>query len=206
MLSAVSIENKFILKIKGRNMKKIITLFAVMAIFCGCKEEKPLSTVEGDGGSVEKKTSHDSYFTAKEAEGYLTDADKRTVGECVEWIKKYEAIKDREDEESQEKAGEYIEKALEPIKKLRGESLSDKTPAGKRRSAALAWVLVDFTYNNFRGTCAIWIMMAADDGLIDAIQFIRNPPDEDWASYLLPPEEQERRKQNKIPPYDKSSE
>jgi hypothetical protein len=46
-------------------------------------------------------------------------------------------------------------------------------------------------------------MMAADDGLIDAIQFIRNPPDEDWASYLLPPEEQQRRKQNKIPPYDK---
>jgi hypothetical protein len=203
VLSSGRIENKFILKKKGRNMKKIITLLALMSMFCGCKEKKPISTVEGDGGSVEKKTSLDSYFTAEEAEGYLTDADKRTVGECVEWIKKYEAIKDREDEESQEKAGEYIEKALEPIKKLRGESLSDKTPAGKRRSAALAWVLVDFTYNNFRGTCAIWIMMAANDGLIDAIQFIRNPPDEDWASYLLPPEEQQRRKQNKIPPYDK---
>ena len=75
-----------------------------------------------------------------------------------------------------------------------------------RRSAALAWVMVDFSYRNFNGTCASRILMAANLGLIDAIKAVRNPPDEDLASYLLPPEEQKRRKEKKLPPYGNNKE
>ena len=132
------------------------------------------------------------YFTAAESETYLTESDKRTVGECVKWIKKYEEIKDKEDEASQEMCGECVEKALEPIKKLYAESRKDDSLKGRRRSGALAWVMVDFSYNNFNGTCAIWIMYASELGLIDAIQIRQDPPNEDLASYLLPPAEQKK--------------
>lgn len=169
-------------------MKKLVVVVLLVAL-CGCKDK-----------------ALEPYFTAEEAEKYLTDEDKKTVGRCVEYIKKYEEKLKSVDKEQEEKAGDLFSLGFNPIRKLYGKSLDDKSPEGIRRSAALAWVMVDFTYGNFKGTCASRILMAADLGLIDAIQIIRNPPDEDLASYLLPPEEQKRRKEKKLPPYGNNKE
>ena len=169
-------------------MKKLVAIVLLVAL-CGCKDK-----------------ALEPYFTAEEAEKYLTAEDKNTVGRCVEYIKKYEEEMKSGDKEREEKAGELFSLGLDPIKELYGKSLDNKSPEGIRRSAALAWVMIDFTYGNFNGTCAARILMAADLGLIDAIQIIQNPPDEDLASYLLPPEEQRRRKENKIPPYGNKQE
>ena len=169
-------------------MKKLVAV-VLLASFCGCKDK-----------------ALEPYFTAEEAERYLTAEDKKTVGRCVEYIKKYEEEMKSGDKEREKKAGELFSLGFDPIKELYGRSLDNESPEGIRRSAALAWVMVDFSYGNFNGTCASRILMAADHGLIDAIQIIRNPPDEDLASYLLPPEEQRRRKENKIPPYGNKQE
>ena len=169
-------------------MQKLIAIVLLLAL-CGCKDK-----------------ALEPYFTADEAEKYLTVEDKKTVGRCVEYIKKYEEEMKSGDKEREEKADDLFSLGFDPIKELYGKSLVDKSPEGIRRSAALAWVMIDFTYGNFNGTCAARILMAADLGLIDAIQIIRNPPNEDLASYLLPSEEQRRRKENKIPPYGNKKE
>ena len=49
-------------------------------------------------------------------------------------------------------ASDYFEKGFNPIRQLYAESLEDESDKDRRRSAALAWVMVDFTYNNFNGT------------------------------------------------------
>ena len=169
-------------------MKKLVVIVLLLAL-CGCKDK-----------------ALEPYFTAEEAEKYLTVEDKNTVGRCVEYIKKYEEEMKSGDKEREEKAGELFSLGFDPIKELYGKSLDDNSPEGVRRSAALAWVMVDFSYRNFNGTCASRILMAANLGLIDAIKAVRNPPDEDLASYLLPPEEQKRRKEKKLPPYGNNKE
>lgn len=155
-------------------MKEIAMILVGMLMLLGC----------------EKK--FEPYFTLEEAESYLTEDDKTLVGECVRWIKKYDAVKAKEDDASRKIANEYFSKAVEPIKKRYSEARDDTSPKGVRRSAALAWVMIDFMYNNFNGTCAVWVIFASELGLIEAIQIRRNPPDEDLMTYLLPPEEQNK--------------
>ncbi len=131
-------------------------------------------------GCVEKK---DEIFSLEEANKCLSQSDKDAVLEAVEWIKKADTAKD------EKKSVEYFEKAYVPIQELYAASRKDDSIAGRKRSAALAWVLIDFSYNHASGSCAKWVVYAQMLGLLEAHKIIADPP-EKLRGYLLPPERQ----------------
>ena len=124
-------------------------------------------------------------FSLAEANECLLESDKSAVWEAVEWIKKADEARTKNDE----KFYECFERAYEPINELYATSLDDDSITGKKRSAALAWVLIDFSYNNATGSCAKWVLSAQRLGLLEAHQIVDNPP-EKLRGYLLPPEQQ----------------
>ena len=146
---------------------KILNVCSVSALlFCGCTDK-----------------SESDLFTLQEANECLLASDKNTVLDCVEWIKKAEATKDAK------KFDEYFEKAHDPVQELYVQSLDDDSLNGKKRSAALAYVLIDFTYNHYTGSCAKWVLSAQRLGLIEAHRMVADPP-EKLRGYLLPPDQQ----------------
>ena len=149
-------------------MKRLIYYFCVAILVCACTKNDDMDK--------------DDAFTLEEASACLLDSDKQSIGEAVEWIKEA----DIERESGGESFGEMFSKAYDPIAELCSASREDQTPNGRRRSAALAWVLVDFCYDNATGSCAKWIIFAANLGLIEANQLIADPP-EKLRGYLLPP-------------------
>jgi hypothetical protein len=131
-------------------------------------------------GCAEK---NDEVFSLEEANKCLFDSDKKAVLEAVVWIKKADVAKDEKE------AVEYFEKAYEPIQELYSASRDDDSITGRKRSAALAWVLIDFSYNHATGSCAKWVLFAQRLGLEEADQIVADPP-EKLRNYLLPPERQ----------------
>lgn len=131
-------------------------------------------------------------FSVDELHALITDGEREIIDECTGWMDAYEyyAELDDEDEETRAAAESCLENALDPIKTLYTQSLEDDSPNGRRRSAAFATVMAGYTRDTFPGTCAIWVMRAADLGLIEAIQECQNPSTEELATYLLSPEEQ----------------
>ena len=127
----------------------------------------------------------DVVFTLEEANVCLWESDKSAIRDAVEWIKKADEARTNNDK----KFGEYFEKAYEPINELYVMSREDKSIAGRKRSAALAWVLIDFSYDNATGSCAKWVLFAQRLGLLEADQMVTAPP-EKLRGYLLPPEQQ----------------
>ena len=105
---------------------------------------------------------------------------------AVEWIKKADATED------EAASVEYFDNAYEPINELYAASRDDDSITGRKRSAALAWVLIDFSYNHATGSCAKWVLFAQRLGLVEADQIVADPP-EKLRSYLLPPERQAMR-------------
>ncbi|MBQ8125149.1 MAG: hypothetical protein IJ173_04585 [Kiritimatiellae bacterium] len=81
---------------------------------------------------------------------------------------------------------EYFEKAYEPIQVLYSASRDDDSITGRKRSAALAWALIDFSYNHATGSCAKWVVYAQMLGLLEAHKIMAGPP-EKLRGYLLPP-------------------
>ena len=77
----------------------------------------------------------DEVFSLEEANKCLFESDKNAVLEAVVWIRKADAAKDEKE------AVEYFEKAYEPIQELYSASRDDDSTTGRKRSAALAWVL-----------------------------------------------------------------
>lgn len=128
-------------------------------------------------GCAEKK---DEVFSLEEANKCLFDSDKKAVLEAAVWIKKADVVKDEKE------AVEYFEKAYEPIHKLYSASRDDDSITGRKRSAALAWVLIDFSYNHATGSCAKWVAYAKMLGLLEAHKIMADPP-EKLRGYLLPP-------------------
>ena len=124
-------------------------------------------------GCAEKK---DEVFSLDEANKCLFDA----VLEAVVWIKKADMAKDEKE------SAEYFEKAYEPIQELYAASCDDDSISGRKRSAALAWVLIDFSYNHATGSCAKWVVYAQMLGLLEAHKIMADPP-EKLRGYLLPP-------------------
>lgn len=143
-------------------MKKILAMF-LSAFALGCSEKK------------------DEVFTLEEANMCLLESDKHAVMDAVELIKKAEAGKD------ERLSAEYFEKAYGPIQELYAKSRDDDSVAGRKRSAALAWVLIDFSYNNATGSCAKWVLYAERLGLLEAHRIVADPP-EKLRGYLLHPE------------------
>ncbi|MBQ8124789.1 MAG: hypothetical protein IJ173_12890 [Kiritimatiellae bacterium] len=125
----------------------------------------------------------DVFFSLEEANACLWESDKDAVREAVEWIQKAEATED------EMASVEYFEKAYEPINELYAASRDDDSITGRKRSAALAWVLIDFSYNHATGSCAKWVLFAQRLGLKEADQIVADPP-EKLRNYLLPPERQ----------------
>ena len=125
----------------------------------------------------------DEVFSLEEANACLLESDKNAVRDAVEWIKKAEATKD------ETKSVEYFGKAYEPINELYGASREDDSISGRKRSAALAWVLIDLSYNHATGSCAKWVLFAQRLGLLEAHKMVADPP-EKLRGYLLPPEQQ----------------
>lgn len=128
-------------------------------------------------GCAEKK---DEVFSLEEANKCLSESDKNAVLEAVVWIRKADAAKDEKE------AVEYFEKAYEPIQELYAASRDDDSITGRKRSAALAWVLIDFSYNHATGSCAKWVAYAQMLGLLEAHRIMADPP-EKLRGYLLPP-------------------
>lgn len=129
-------------------------------------------------------------FSVDELHAILTEVDRDIIDESTEWMAVYKNYASLDDEESRENAEYALKEALDPIKTLYTQSLEDDSPNGRRRSAAFATVLAGYTRDTFPGTCAIWVMRAADLGLIEAIQECQNPSTEELATYLLSPEDQ----------------
>lgn len=90
----------------------------------------------------------DEVFSLEEANACLLESDKSAVREAVRWIKKAEATKD------EKKSAEYFGKAYDPVNELYGTSRENDSMEGRKRSAALAWVLIDLSYNHATGSCA----------------------------------------------------
>lgn len=128
-------------------------------------------------------------FSLEEAESCLLDEDKRVVGEAVELIKKYEAASERDGEKISDADAELFDKALGMVKERYAQAREGGSASGRKRAAALAWVVIDFTYNNATGTCACWVAFAAQLGLAEAQQMMVDPP-ENLRGYLLSPEQQ----------------
>ena len=144
---------------------KIIAIFILSFFVLACSEKK------------------DEVFSLEEANKCLLESDKNAVRDAVEWIKKAEATED------EKKSVEYFGKAYDPINELYAASRDDDSLTGRKRSAALAWVLIDFSYNHATGSCAKWVLFAQRLGLLEAHQMVVNPP-EKLRGYLLPPERQ----------------
>lgn len=144
---------------------KIVMIFILSLFVLACSEKK------------------NEVFSLEEANKCLLESDKNAVWEAVEWIKKAEATED------EKKSGEYFGKAYEPINELYAASRDDDSLTGRKRSAALAWVLIDLSYNHATGSCAKWVLFAQRLGLLEAHQMVANPP-EKLRGYLLPPERQ----------------
>ena len=144
---------------------KIVMIFILSLFVLACSEKK------------------NEVFSLEEANKCLLESDKNAVWEAVEWIKKAEATED------EKKSVEYFGKAYDPINELYAASRDDDSLTGRKRSAALAWVLIDFSYNHATGSCAKWVLFAQRLGLLEAHQMVANPP-EKLRSYLLPPERQ----------------
>lgn len=128
-------------------------------------------------------------FSLEEAESCLLDEDKRVVGEAVELIKKYEAASERDGEKISDADAELFDKALGMVKERYAQARESGSASGRKRAAALAWVVIDFTCNNATGTCACWVAFAAQLGLSEAQQMMVDPPEE-LRGYLLSPEQQ----------------
>ena len=128
-------------------------------------------------------------FSLEEAELCLLDEDKRVVGEAVELIKKYEAASERDGEKISDADAVLFDKALAMVRERYAQARKMENVSGRMRAAALAWVVIDFTYNNATGTCACWVAFAAQLGLAEAQQMMVDPP-EKLRGYLLPPEQQ----------------
>lgn len=175
-------------------MRYSYILFLIGLLLIGCSREDAPPAPAGEGILTETAGPADEayFFVLDETWELLTDADKQTLDACVEQIKTFESLKDRDDPQSREQADAALTQALEPLKALYAQVSADDSAAGRRRSAAIAWVLIDFTWNHFTGTCAVWLMRAADLGLIEAAQICRDPPTEALATYLLSPDEQLR--------------
>ena len=77
----------------------------------------------------------------------------------------------------EKEAVEYFEKAYEPIQELYSASRDDDSITGRKRSAALAWVLIDFSYNHATGSCAKWVVYAQMLGLLEAHKIMADPPE-----------------------------
>ena len=137
-------------------------------------------------GCAEKK---DEMFSLEEANKCLSQSDKDAVLEAVEWIKKADEMLPQDEK----KSVEYFEKAYEPIQELYAASREDDSIAGRKRSAALAYVLIDFSYNHATGSCAKWVVYAQMLGLLEAHKIMADPP-EKLRGYLLPPEQQIERR------------
>ena len=144
---------------------KIVMIFILSLFVLACSEKK------------------NEVFSLVEANKCLLESDKNAVRDAVEWIKKAEATED------EKKSVEYFGKAYDPINELYAASRDDDSLTGRKRSAALAWVLIDFSYNHATGSCAKWVLFAQRLGLLEAHQMAANPP-EKLRSYLLPPEQQ----------------
>ena len=144
---------------------KIIAVFILSLFVLACSEKK------------------NEVFSLEEANKCLLESDKNVVQDAVEWIKKAETTED------EKKSVEYFSKAYDPINELYATSRDDDSLTGRKRSAALAWVLIDFSYNHATGSCAKWVLFAQRLGLLEAHQMVANPP-EKLRSYLLPPERQ----------------
>ena len=144
---------------------KIVTIFILSLFVLACSEKK------------------NEVFSLEEANKHLLESDKNAVRDAVEWIKKAEATKD------EKRSVEYFSKAYDPINDLYAASRDDDSLTGRKRSAALAWVLIDFSYNHATGSCAKWVLFAQRLGLLEAHQMVANPP-EKLRGYLLPPERQ----------------
>lgn len=125
----------------------------------------------------------DEVFSLEDANACLLESDKNAVRDAVEWIKKAEATTD------ETKSVEYFGKAYDPINELYASSREDDSFTGRKRSAALAWVLIDFSYNHATGSCAKWVLFAQRLGLLEAHQMVADPP-ERLRGFLLPPERQ----------------
>ena len=148
---------------------KIIAIFILSFFVLACSEKK------------------DEVFSLEEANKCLLESDKIAVRDAVEWIKKAEATED------EKKSVEYFGKAYDPINELYAASRDDDSLTGRKRSAALAWVLIDFSYNHATGSCAKWVLFAQRLGLLEAHQMVADPP-EKLRGYLLPPERQVKEK------------
>lgn len=122
-------------------------------------------------------------FSLEEANKCLFESDKKAVFEAVEWIKKAETAED------EETSAEYFGKAYELIQELYAASRDDDSITGRKRSAALAWVLIDFSYNHATGSCAKWVVYAQMLGLLEAHKIMADPP-EKLRGYLLSTEGQ----------------
>ena len=133
-------------------------------------------------GCAEKK---DEIFSLEEANKCLSQSDKDAVFEAVEWIKKADEMLPQDEK----KSVEYFEKAYEPIQELYAASRDDDSITGRKRSAALAYVLIDFSYNHATGSCAKWVVYAQMLGLLEAHKIMADPP-EKLRGYLLSPEQQ----------------
>jgi len=133
-------------------------------------------------GCAEKK---DEMFSLEEANKCLSQSDKDAVLEAVEWIKKADEMLPQDEK----KSVEYFEKAYEPIQELYAASRDDDSITGRKRSAALAYVLIDFSYNHATGSCAKWVVYAQMLGLLEAHKIVADPP-EKLRGYLLSPEQQ----------------
>ena len=144
---------------------KIIAIFILSFFVLACSEKK------------------DEVFSLEEANKCLLESDKNAVRDAVEWIKKAEAT------DGEKKLIEYFGKAYDPINELYAASRDDDSLTGRKRSAALAWVLIDFSYNHATGSCAKWVLFAQRLGLLEAHQLVANPPEKP-RGYLLPPERQ----------------
>lgn len=145
-----------------------------------------LAVVGGGAWHWTRREAEPDVFSLEEAEACLLDKDKEIVDEPVELIERYEAARERYGDKISETYAELFDKAFGMVKERYQESRKDESAKGRRRAAALAWVGIDFTYNNMTGTCACWVMFAAQLGLTEAQEMICNPP-EKLRDYLLPP-------------------
>ena len=157
---------------------KMITVIILSVFVLACTEEK-----KEDVEKQEEAEKQEEVFSLEEANACLLESDKTAVRDAVEWIKKAEATED------EAKSAEYFAKAYEPIQELYAASRSDDSVTGRKRSAALIWVLIDFSYDHATGSCAKWVVYAQWLGLLEAHQMVADPP-EKLRRYLLPPERQ----------------
>ena len=146
---------------------KIIAIFILSFFVLACSEKK------------------DEVFSLEEANKCLLESDKNAVRDAVEWIKKAEATDD------EKKSVEYFGKVYDPINELYGTRVSPDADSmtERKRSAALAWVLIDFSYSHATGSCAKWVLFAQRLGLLEAHQIVADPPAK-LRGYLLSPERQ----------------